>query len=162
MKKLWDISGIKAVDAAGDSEKVTGLLGGTIDFAVVNANQASQYVASGDLKVLAAMENYDNDKTPEVLWNTPTLESLGLTVPKCQANVFYIGVSSAVSEETLKQLHKIVAAALELDSVKEGLAKPSIYPALLSYEDSLADFSEGNQTYHDVAAEAGILAANRK
>ena len=162
LKDLWKIEGVKYVDAAGDSEKVTGLLGGTIDFAGLNANQASQYVASGDLKPLAAMEAYDKEKTPEVLWNTPTLEELGLAVPKCQANIFYIGASSAVSEETLKQLNKIVAAALELDSVKEGLAKASIYITPMSYEDGLKNFTEANQTYHDVAAEAGILAANRK
>ena len=60
-----------------------------------------------------------------------------------------------------KQLNKIIAAALELDSVKEAMAKLSYYPTLLSYEDGVKNFDETNKTYHDVAEGAGILAAGR-
>ena len=161
MKDLGNLEGVKYVDAAGDSEKVTGLLGGTIDFAAINVNQAAQYVASGDLKALAAMNSYDKDKTPEDLWGTPSLEELGLAVPKCQANTFYVLTPASAGEKGTKQLNKIIAAALELDSVKEAMAKLSYYPTLLSYEDGVKNFDETNKTYHDVAEGAGILAAGR-
>lgn len=150
------------VDAAGDSEKVAGLLGGTIDVATLNANQASQYVSAGEVKVLCAMGAIEQDKTPEVLWGTTTFADLGIEMPRCMANTLYTLASGQADSAEVEQLHKLVDHVMKLDSTKEALTKISSFHTLFNMEDMKENFTNSNQVYHDVCAEIGMLAAGRQ
>ena len=152
----------KFVDAAGDSEKITGILGGTIDIGTINANQAGQYVASGDMRALIALMPYDKDKVPEALWGVPTFEEKGYKVPNCLTNYYYILASSKASASEIEQLYKLIEYVMSLDSTKEAFAKITQYPAALTIAGSKENFDASNQSYYDVAKAAGILAAGRE
>ena len=151
----------KFVDAAGDSEKITGILGGTIDFGTINANQANQYITSGDMRALICLMPYDKDKVPESLHGVPTFEEKGYPVPNCLTNYYYILASSKAPAAETEQLYKLINYVMGLDSTKEAFAKISQYPVCLTQEDSKANFEASNQSYYNVAKEAGILAAGR-
>src|SRR5699024_5333146 len=61
-------------ESTGDA--VTGLLGGHIDVANSNPGQVSQYVESGDLKILAVNADERLEDFPDV----PTMQELGYDV----------------------------------------------------------------------------------
>ncbi|MBQ4538978.1 MAG: hypothetical protein II995_05160 [Oscillospiraceae bacterium] len=150
------------VDAAGDSEKITGMMGGTIDIGTINANQAKQYIEAGELKPLIALLPFDNDKMPEVVHGLPTFEDEGYTVPKCLVNTYYVLASSEADKEEVEQLNKLVNYVMNLDSTKEAMAKINQYVETLTYEEGQANFEGSNKSYYDVSVAAGILADARK
>ncbi len=69
---------VKYVEAGSDTEKLTALVGKSIDACFVNPNQAKQYVESGKVAALAAVP-IDDDKTDRssVLPNIPNMTELG-------------------------------------------------------------------------------------
>ena len=150
------------VDASGDSEKITGILGGTIDVGTINPNQASQYIEAGQMKPLMGILPYDKDKTPEVIHGTPVFEDKGYTVPKCLVNTFFVLASEGADSAEVEQLNQIIQYVMSLDSTAEALAKINYYIDAYDMEGSQTAFDGANQSYHDVSISAGIIAETRK
>lgn len=67
-----DIS-LRLVDAAAETDKVTGILGGYLDCSLILLGTAHQYVESGDMRVLAVAATEKNPKYPDY----PTMTELG-------------------------------------------------------------------------------------
>ena len=66
------------VESGSDTEKLTALVGGTIDAALVNVNQAKQYVESGKAKALAVVSNGDEGARSSVLPEVPSFQEQGV------------------------------------------------------------------------------------
>lgn len=150
------------VDAAGDSEKVTGILGGTIDVATVNAKQAGQYVEAGQMKPLIALQSFDKTLIPECLADVPSFEDNGYPLPKCLVNTYYVLASSNADSDEVAQLNELVQYVMSQDSTIEAFNKISQYPEAYDLAKGQENFDASSKSYHDVSVAAGIIAANRK
>ena len=62
----------KFVEAGSDTEKLTALVGNTIDACIVNVNQAAQYVESGKAHGLAVVSNGEEGAKSTVLPDLPS------------------------------------------------------------------------------------------
>ena len=67
----------KFVEAGSDTEKLTALVGNTIDACIVNVNQAAQYVESGKAHGLAVVSNGEEGAKSTVLPDLPSFDELG-------------------------------------------------------------------------------------
>jgi putative tricarboxylic transport membrane protein len=64
-------------EAGPDTEKLTSLVGGNIDGAMVNVNQARQYVEAGKVAVLAVLSRGESGGRSPVFPNAPSFVEAG-------------------------------------------------------------------------------------
>ncbi len=149
-------SGINAkfVEAGSDTEKLTALVGGTIDAALVNANQAKQYVESGKAAALAVVSNGEEGARSSVLPDVPSFQEQGVDCTFTTLNLF-CGPKD-MSDELAKQLHDYYAAAAESDEVNEILEPAGMAMEFLSYEDGVQKVQEQQADIDAVVEELGL------
>lgn len=123
----------KYVEAGSDTEKLTALVGGTIDCALVNANQAKQYVESGKAKALAVVSNGEEGARNSVLPDVPSFEEQGVDCTFATINLF-LGPKD-MDEETAKKLYDLYVSASKNDAVNEILQPAGFAMEFFSYED---------------------------
>jgi len=149
------------VDAAGDAEKMTGLLGGTIDVIAVAPKMAAEYATAGDVKVLTCLFPYDNERVAEVLHGTPSFEDLGLPSPKCATGFLYLLASSKADPAEIEQLNKIMEYVMTQESIVEAINNIGQNHVLYSVEDGQANFAAASENFRNACESAGLLAAGR-
>lgn len=145
---------VKYVEAGSDTEKLTALVGGTIDGALVNVNQAKQYVESGKAVALAVVSNGDEGARSSVLPDVPSFEEQGIDCTFSTINLF-CGPKD-MSEEVAKQLYDYYAAAAASDEVNETLMPAGMAMEFLSYEEGPALVAEQQEKINAVVEELGL------
>ena len=145
---------LKYVEAGSDTEKLTALVGNTIDAALVNVNQAKQYVESGKALALGVVSNGDEDARSSVLPDVPSLQEQGVDCTFATMNLF-CGPKD-MSDETAKQLYDYYAAAAANDEVNKTLEPAGMAMEFLSYEDGQAAVKEQQDTLNAVIDELGL------
>lgn len=153
---LVKASGINAkyVEAGSDTEKLTALVGGTIDAAVVNPNQAKQYVESGKVNAVAVISNGEEGARSSVLPDVPSLKEQGVDCTFSMVNLF-CGPKD-LSEETAKKLYDYYASAAASDEVNATLAPAGMAMEFMSYEEGPKLVAEMQETINAVVEELGI------
>lgn len=118
---LADNAGIEAKWAAYEStgDAVTAILGNHVDIANSNPGQVSQYLESGDLKVLGVM----NDERLEDLPDVPTYKEEGYDVDTSWSQFRGIFAPSGVSDDIQKKLSDVFAEAMETEEYKDYMKK---------------------------------------
>lgn len=149
-------SGINAkyVEAGSDTEKLTALVGGTIDGAMVNANQAKQYVESGKAVALAVVSNGDEGARSTVLPDVPSFEEQGVDCTFATVNLF-CGPKD-MSEETAKKLYDYYAAAAASEEVNKTLEPAGMAMEFMSYEEGPELVAELQANINTVVEELGL------
>lgn len=110
---------IKYVEAGSDTEKLTALVGGSINAAFVNANQAKQYVESGKAKALAC---FSVDETGGESTIIPGVTSLVDQGYDCTFTTLFLVLGPKdMKAETVTAIHDYFASAVENEDVKEIL-----------------------------------------
>ena len=101
----------------GGPDAVKAVIGGEVDFIITPAFFAAQFAPSGQIKVLAAM----NDRRWAAMPNVPTIVEAGVNVPPFN---FWTGLlaKSGTPAPIIQRLYKEIAAAYETASVKAVLA----------------------------------------
>lgn len=145
---------VKYVEAGSDTEKLTALVGGTIDGAIVNVNQAKQYVESGKAIALAVVSNGEEGARSSVLPDVPSFEEQGVDCTFSTINLF-CGPKD-MSDEVAKKLYEYFAAAAVSDEVNETLAPAGMAMEFLSYEEGPALVAEQQQKINTVVEELGL------
>ena len=112
---------LRYTDAGSDTEKLTGLVGGSIDCALVNANQARQYVEAEKVNALAVFSATDEGARNSVLPDVPSFKELGYDL--VFGTYFYVLLPKDASDETAQAMHDVFANAAEDPEVKEILEK---------------------------------------
>ena len=102
-----------AYESTGDA--VTAILGNHIDVANSNPGQVTQYVESGDLKVLGVMNEERLEDLPEV----PTYEEVGYDVDTSWAQFRGIFGPSGMDEGIQEKLSDVFAEAMETEEYVE-------------------------------------------
>lgn len=144
----------KYVEAGSDTEKLTALVGGTIDGAMVNANQAKQYVESGKAVALAVVSNGEEGARSTVLPDVPSFEEQGVDCTFATVNLF-CGPKD-MSEETAKKLYDYYAAAALSDEVNETLKPAGMAMEFMSYEEGPKLVAELQASINEVVEELGL------
>ncbi|TWT01841.1 tripartite tricarboxylate transporter substrate binding protein [Planomicrobium sp. CPCC 101079] len=133
----WNIlaekAGIEATWAAYEStgDAVTAILGNHIDVANSNPGQVSQYVESGDLKVLGVM----NDERLEDLPEVPTYKELGYDVDTSWTQFRGIFGPAGIDPAIQKKLSDAFAEAMETEGYKEYMKKTQMVQGSMNNEE---------------------------
>lgn len=146
---------VKYVEAGSDTEKLTALVGNSIDACLVNANQAKQYVESGKAKALAVVSNTKEGGRSSVLPDVPCFEELGVDLSFQMLNVILLGPKN-MDPELVKQIHDYYASAAENEEVKATLAPAGMEMTFLSQEDGLKTIQEMQASINAVVEDLGL------
>ena len=107
---------LRYTDAGSDTEKLTGLVGGSIDCALVNANQAKQYVESGKVNALAVFSATDEGARNSVLPDVPSFKECGYNL--VFGTYFYVLLPKTAGDDVAQALHDVFEAAATDPEVK--------------------------------------------
>lgn len=114
--ELITAAGFSAVPVPykGGPDAVKGLIGGEVDFIITPAFFAQQFMPSGRMRVLAAMD----DRRLAALPDIPTIVEAGIKVPPFR---FWTGLlaKAGTPAHILQRLHKEIQAVMTLPSVSK-------------------------------------------
>lgn len=100
---------LRYVESGPDTEKLTNLVGGSIDCALVNSNQAKQYIEGGKVNAIACFSATDEGGRNSVLPDVPSFKELGYDC--IFGTYFYVLLPTSASDETAEAIHDLFAAA---------------------------------------------------
>jgi tripartite-type tricarboxylate transporter receptor subunit TctC len=146
---------VKYVEAGSDTEKLTALVGNTIDACIVNVNQAKQYVESGKANALAVITNGEEGARSSVLPDVPSLVESGIDCSWASYNIF--AGPKDMSEDIAKKLYDAYAEAAKADAVNEVLAPAGMAMEFLSYEEGPKKLAEQQADINSVVEELGLV-----
>ena len=132
---------VKYVEAGSDTEKLTALVGKSIDACFVNANQAKQYLESGKARALAAVSNTKEGGRSSVLPDVPSFIEQGVDFYFQMFNALIVGPKD-MDPALAEKIHDYYAAAAKNEEVNQTLA-----PA--GFEMEFLGFDEGRKTIED-------------
>lgn len=145
---------VKYVEAGSDTEKLTALVGGTIDGALVNVNQAKQYVESGKAVALAVVSNGEEGARSSVLPDVPSFLEQGVDCSFNTINLF-CGPKD-MSDELAKKLYDYYAAAAVSEEVNATLEPAGMAMEFLPYEEGSQVVAEQQKQINEVVEELGL------
>lgn len=149
----------KYVEATGDAEKVTALLGNLVDVSLINANQTRQYVESGDLKALCCVSDFDREALA-ALKDVPTLNDLGL--PSCNAcSVFVACVPASMDDATAQAINQLFVDSLDREDVIANVKKSGYVLKAHDLATSQAMYEAAYTSFLEIGKQLGILAEGR-
>ena len=146
---------VKYVESGSDTEKLTALVGNTIDACIVNVNQAKQYVESGKANALAVITNGEEGARSSVLPDVPSMTESGIDCSFASYNIF--AGPKNMDEEVAKKLYEAYAAAAKSDAVNEVLEPAGMAMEFLSYEDGPAKLKAQQDDINSVVEELGLV-----
>jgi putative tricarboxylic transport membrane protein len=144
---------LKYVEAGPDTEKLTALVGKSIDLCFVNPNQAKQYVDAGKVKALACVSKSDGLRS-DVLPDVPTLKELGVNFA-INTPIFVLGPKS-MDPALVKTVHDYFAAAAEDESVNKILRPAGMELRFFSMEEGLQLIKNEQTADNAIVEELGL------
>lgn len=146
---------VKYVEAGSDTEKLTALVGNSIDACFVNANQAKQYVESGKVKVLGVISNSSEGGRSSVFPDVPDFIEQGLDLSFNMLNVILLG-PKGMDPELAQKIHDYYATAANDEEVVKILAPAGMEMEFLSLEDGLNTLKNMQNQIDAVVEELGL------
>jgi putative tricarboxylic transport membrane protein len=145
---------LKYVEAGSDTEKLTALVGGSIDGCFVNVNQARQYLEAEKVKALVLMSSDKAGSRNPNVPDTPSLVELGYNVYFASVNLFLgpKGMDPAVVNE----IYESYAKAALSDEVNKILVPASMNMIFYPQEEGIAVIREQQAMLDGVVAELGL------
>lgn len=128
---------LRLVDAASQTDKITGVMGGNIDLSAITAASARQYVDNGDLKVLGIVDAIPDPLFPE----TKTGVEQGYENLYWTQNLCIYG-PAGMDENVAKAINEAVQGLSEDPKAKEQMESANLLMTPLNYEDSMAQFKD--------------------
>lgn len=151
--KAADID-LKYVEAGSDTEKLTALVGKSIDACLVNPNQAKQYVESGKVTPLACVSRDSEGGRSSVLPDVPSFIEQGLDVSFASINLF-LG-PKGMDQELVQKIYDYYKGAAANPDVVAILEPAGFAMEFFSIEDGLAKVKEQQETLNAVVEELGL------
>jgi putative tricarboxylic transport membrane protein len=144
----------KYVEAGSDTEKLTALVGGSIDGCFVNVNQARQYLEAEKVKGLVLLSSDKAGSRNPIIPSIPSLVELGIDVYFSSVNLFLgpKGMDPAIVNEIYDSYSK---AALS-DEVNKILIPANFNMVFFPQEEGIAFIREQQAMLDRVVAELGL------
>lgn len=145
---------LKYVEAGSDTDKLTALVGGSINCALVNANQAKQYVEGEKVRAIAVFSATEEGGRNSVLPDVPSFVELGY---KCVfGTYFYVLGPKDMSDDTAKALYETYVAATKDAATAEVLEKAGMGMNIAPYEDGAKLIAAQETALNEVCAALGL------
>jgi tripartite-type tricarboxylate transporter receptor subunit TctC len=145
---------LRYVESGPDTEKLTNLVGGSIDCALVNANQAKQYIEGEKVNAIACFSSTDEGGRNSVLPDVPSFKELGYDC--IFGTYFYILLPTSASDETAKAIHDLYEAAANDPETRDILVKSGFGMDIAPYEDGPALIKGQQESLVAVCEELGL------
>lgn len=143
------------VEAGSDTEKLTALVGGSIDCALVNANQAKQYVEAGLVNALGCFSTTDAGGRSTVLPDVPSFYEQGYT--DCvYGTYFFILANKDMDDATARAIYDLFDAAIADPEVQEVLVSTGFGLEMVPYEEGPEIVANQQEQLNAVCAELGL------
>ena len=146
---------LKYVEAGSDTEKLTALVGNSIDACLVNPNQAKQYVESGKAKALAVLSGTEKGERSVILPDVPSMVEEGVDCYFQTMSVLLLGPKD-MDPELVNKIHDYYAAAAENEEVKATLDPAGMGMDFLSVEEGLKTVQESQKNINAIVEELGL------
>lgn len=146
---------VKYVEAGSDTEKLTALVGNSIDACFVNGNQAKQYVESGKARAVAVISNTEEGGRSSVMPDVPSFIEQGVDFSFMMLNVVLVGPKD-MDQELASKIHDYYAAAAGDEEVNKTLAPAGMEMEFLSMEEGLNTIQEMQTSINAVVEELGL------
>jgi len=144
----------KFVEAGSDTEKLTALVGNTIDACIVNVNQAAQYVESGKAHGLAVVTNGEEGAKSTVLPDIPSFDELGYDVNFTTLTI--IAGPKDMDAGVAKGLYDAFAAAAQADAVNEVLEPAGMAMVFYDQEEGIKQLEAQKEMINSLVDELGL------
>lgn len=138
---------LRLVDAASQTDKITGVAGGNIDVSAITLNSALQYVESGDLKILGVV---DKEGTEDY----KSAYEMGYTDCYWTQNLVVYG-PAGMDESLCRAINEAIAAAVDNATTTEALKTAKMYNTVADYDSSMAMFQD-----YETSVQAAVAAMN--
>lgn len=149
---IGDLTGstMKYVPFTGGGEVMTALLGGHVDFALINPSEAMTQIEAKKLKALAV----STEKRLESLKDVPTFKEKGLDITLCQQRGIVAPLD--INPEIVKYLEDIFKKATDTPAWKDFLVKNGVQGNYLNSADFGKKSEEVNKTYLQYMTKMGL------
>ncbi|MBQ7488360.1 MAG: tripartite tricarboxylate transporter substrate binding protein [Clostridia bacterium] len=145
---------LRYVESGPDTEKLTNLVGGSIDCALVNANQAKQYIEGEKVNAVACFSSTDEGGRNSVLPDVPSFKELGYDC--IFGTYFYVLLPTSASDETAKEIHDLYEAAANDPETRDILVKSGFGMDIAPFEDGAALIKGQQESLVSVCDELGL------
>ena len=145
---------LRIVESGADTEKLTNLVGGSIDCALVNANQAKQYVEGEKVNAIAVFSATDEGARNSVLPDVPSFKECGYNL--VFGTYFYVLLPKTAGDDVAQALHDVFEAAATDPEVKEILEKSGFGMEFAPYEQNEALIRAQQESLVTVCQELGL------
>ncbi len=146
------------VEAGADTEKLTALVGGSIGCALVNPNQAKQYVEAGMVNALGCFSATDEGGRSSILPDVPSFYEQGYT--DCvYGTYFFVLANKDMDDDTAKAIYDLFAAAAEDPDTVEILNGSGMGMEFAPFEEAQSIVAGQQEQLDAVCAELGITSA---
>lgn len=116
LRVMGDVD-VRIVDVGTESDRVASLLGGHVDVVPMSVGNAQQYVESGDINVLAVLNEERDPLAPD--WPTATEQGVDIHFPL----VFTLHGPAGLDEDTVQMLNDALQAASQDSDFQESIAR---------------------------------------
>lgn len=146
---------LEYVEAGSDTDKLTNLVGGSIDCALVNANQAKQYIEAGKVNALGCFSATDEGGRNNILPDVPSFVEMGY--PDCVYGTYmFVLANKDMDDATAQAINDLfTAAALDPDTA-EILENSGMGMEFVPYEEAQGVVADQQEQLSAVCAELGI------
>jgi len=142
------------VEAGPDTEKLTALVGGSINCALVNPNQAKQYIEAGKVNALACFSSSDEGGRGTVLPDVPSFKELGYDC--VFGTYFYVLANPEMDDATAKAIGDLFTAAATDPDTHEILMGTGMAMDFVPYEEAAGIASAQQEALTKACADLGL------
>jgi len=145
---------IKYVEAGSDTDKLTALVGGSIDACFVNPNQAKQYLEAGKIKVLGCFSSDEEGGRSSVLPDVPSFIEQGYNLQF--ATITFILGPKGMDEKLVQKLYDQFSSAAHSDEVNEILKPAGMDLVFFSREEGIQRLKSQEKVINEIVQELGL------
>lgn len=144
------------VEAGSDTDKLTQLVGGSIDCALVNANQAEQYIQANKVNALACFSATEEGGRNTVLPDVPSFKEEGYDL--VYGTYFFILANPEMDDATAEAVLALFNAAASDEATNEILTSSGFGMNFVPYEEAQPLLAEQQASLDAACAELGLAA----
>lgn len=135
---------IRLVDAASQTDKITGVAGGNITVSAITYGGAVQYVESGDLKIIGVVDKEGTDEYQSA--SEQGLENCYWTQELC------VFGPAGLDEDLCKAINEVFAGMNDDETLINTLTTSKMLKKALDYDASMSAFADYEKTVGEAAS----------
>lgn len=143
------------VEAGPDTEKLTALVGDSIECALVNANQAKQYIEAGKINCLGCFSSSEEGGRCSNLPDIPSFIEQGYDL--VYGTRFFLLAPKDMDDATAQAVLEMFDAAALADECTEVLTTSGLVNTFLPYEDGPAALKSQQDSLTTVCEQLGLV-----